>query len=185
MKHYNEIFIKHCCQGNKKVQKQLFEELYAPLFRIVYRYISQQAEAEDCLMRGFMKAFQNLDKFRYKGDHSLFIWIRKIMVNESLMVLRQKHNFMLSLETNYRDVPIQNEVLNKMDAEELNALIMRLPTGYRTVFNMYVVEGYEHSEISEMLGISDSTSRTQLAKAKNKLRTMLNQNDVADGKYGQ
>jgi RNA polymerase sigma-70 factor (ECF subfamily) len=132
-----------------------------------------------------MKVFQNLDKFKYEGEHSLFVWIRKIMVNEALMFLRQNHNFLLSLESDHHEIPVQNEALNKMDAEELNDLIMSLPTGYRTVFNLYVVEGYEHKEIAEILGISDNTSRTQLAKAKNKLRIMLQQKEVSNGSYGE
>jgi RNA polymerase sigma factor (sigma-70 family) len=107
------------------------------------------------------------------------------MVNESLMFIRQSHNFTLSLESNYDDMPVQNEVLNKMDAEELNELIMSLPVGYRTVFNLYVVEGYEHKEIAKILGISDNTSRTQLAKAKNKLRVIIEHREFINGKYGK
>lgn len=185
MKYYTESFVKQCCKGNRITQKQLFEELYPFMFRVCLRYINQQAEAEDCVMRGFMKSFQNLERFQYEGEHSLFIWIRKIMINESLMFLRKQHNFMLSLEENYSDVPIQSEALSKIDAEELNVLIMRLPIGYRTVFNLYVVEGYEHKEIAKMLGISDNTSRTQLAKAKNKLRISLEQREVANEKHGR
>lgn len=184
MKHYDEMFIRQCCSGDKKVQRQLFEELYPWMFRIVYRYTARQAEAEDCVMKGFMKAFQNLERFRYEGTHSLFAWIRRIMVNESLMFLRQGHNFMLSLENDHAEIPVRNEALDKMDAEELNAVIMRLPTGYRTVFNMYVVEGYEHKEIAGILRISETTSRTQLAKAKHKLRAMLEQKELNHGRYG-
>jgi len=105
------------------------------------------------------------------------------MVNEALMLLRQSHNFMLSLESHYQEIPVQNEILSKIDTEELNDLIMQLPTGYRTVFNLYVVEGYDHKEISEILGISDNTSRTQLSKAKNKLRIMLEQVGFKNGKF--
>jgi RNA polymerase sigma factor (sigma-70 family) len=185
MKHYNETFIKHCCQADKKAQRQLFDDLFAPMFRVVYRYTNKQAEAEDCVMKGFMKVFQSIEKFNYQGEHSLFVWIRRIMVNEALMFLRQNHNFLLSLETDYHEIPVQNEILQKIEAEELNDLIMSLPTGYRTVFNLYVVEGYDHKEISKILGISENTSRTQLAKAKNKLRMMLQQKEIGNGSYGK
>ena len=185
MKHYNELFIKQCCQADRKAQKLLFDDLYAPMFRIVYRYINKQAEAEDCVMKGFMKLFQNLDKFRFKGEHSLFVWTRRIMVNEALMFLRQNHNFLLSLESDHHEITIQNEVLQKIEAEALNDLIMSLPTGYRTVFNLSVVEGYDHKQIAETLGISQSTSRTQLAKAKNKLRIMLQQKDLKNERFGE
>src|SRR4051812_1877118 len=98
MKHFTEEFIAECRSGNAKVQKQLFEDLYAPMFRICLRYSGQNADAEDCLMKGFMKFFQSINKFKYQGEASVFIWIRKIMVNECLMFIRQKHNFHLSIE---------------------------------------------------------------------------------------
>lgn len=185
MKQYNEEFIRRCCRGDRKAQKQLFGELYAPMFRVVHRYISKQEEAEDCVMKGFMKTFQNLPRLRYEGEHSLFVWMRRIMVNEALMFLRQNHNFILSLESNYQDIPVESEVLSRIHAEELYELIRSLPTGYRTVFNLYVVEGYDHKEIAEALGISENTSRTQLAKAKNRLRSMLEQKEVSNGNYGR
>jgi len=185
MKHYDEIFIRQCRLGDKKSQRQLFDELYPWMFRVVYRYTALQAEAEDCVMKGFMKAFQNIGNFRYEGTHSIFVWIRRIMVNEALMFLRQRHNFMLSIESVYTETSVRNEALNRIDAEDLNALILRLPTGYRTVFNMYVVEGYDHKEIAGILGVSENTSRTQLAKARNKLRLMLGQNKFNHGNYGR
>src|SRR6185369_2042299 len=98
MKHFNEHFLKDCLRADRKSQKHLFEQLYGPMFRICSRYVIRHADAEDCMMKGFMKVFQNLERFRYEGEHSLYIWVRKIMVNESLMFLRQRHNFLLSLD---------------------------------------------------------------------------------------
>jgi len=72
MKHYKEDFIKRCCRGDKLAQRRLFDELYAPMFRIVYRYINKQQEAEDCVMQGFMKVYRNIEKLNYNGEHSLF-----------------------------------------------------------------------------------------------------------------
>lgn len=184
MRHYEENFIRDCCRGNKVAEKRLFDELYAPMFRVVYRYISHTAEAEDCVMKGFMKVYQNLHKFQYLGTHSLFAWVRRIMVNEALMFLRQNHNLFLSLETNEIDIPVESGTLDRLQAEELNTVILALPAGYRTVFNLYVVEGYDHKQIAEALGISESTSRTQLAKAKNKLRIILEQKEVLNGTAG-
>jgi RNA polymerase sigma factor (sigma-70 family) len=185
MKHYSEEFIADCRDGDTRKQKRLFEELYAPMFRTCLRYAGQHADAEDCLMKGFMKVFQNLSKFRFDGEGSLFVWVRKIMVNESLMLIRQKHNFLLSIEEQYSDVSIPADVIAAMNAEELNTLVLSLPTGYRTVFNLNVVEGYDHKEISGMLGITESTSRTQLAKAKNRLKSMLQQNSKYNEKSGR
>ena len=100
------------------------------------------------------------------------------MVNESLMFIRQKHNFLLSIEDQFTDVSIEAEVISEIEAEELNSMILSLPTGYRTVFNLNVVEGYEHKEIAAMLGITESTSRTQLAKAKARLKLLLYHSQV-------
>ena len=185
MRHFTHDFIEGCRKGDPKKQKQLFEELYAPMFRVCHRYTGQHADAEDCLMKGFMKAFQNIHKFRFENESSLFVWIRKIMVNESLMFIRQKHNFLLSIEDQFADVSIPAEVVRDIDAEELNSLILSLPTGYRTVFNLNVVEGYDHREIAGMLGITESTSRTQLAKAKSRLKILLQQNDLSNENAGR
>ena len=170
MKLFDEPFINSCKKGDSKTQKLLFEQLYAQMFRVCLRYISINADAEDCMMNGFMKVFQNIEKFKYENEQSLFFWARKIMVNEALMYLRKQHNFLLQLEENLPDSVIEPTVIQKINTEDLYQIIMLLPTGYRTVFNLFVVEGYEHKEIASMLGITESTSKTQLLKAKNKLK---------------
>lgn len=185
MTRFDEKFVSLCIGGDKKAQKQLFERVYPPMFRICMRYVSQHADAEDCLMLGFMKVFQNISKFNYTGDHSLFIWIRKIVVNESLMLIRQKQNLMFVVDDQPMDVPMQAEIINAIEAEELNYHIMKLPTGYRTVFNLNVIEGYDHKEIASLLNISEVTSRTQLAKAKSKLRIMISQTTKSYGEPGE
>jgi RNA polymerase sigma factor (sigma-70 family) len=181
MRSYNPEFIKKITHGDQIAQRQLFEQLYAPMFRVCQRYIVKTDEAEDCLMKGFLKVFQQLDKFEYADDQSLFWWIRKIMVNESLMEIRKKHNFYMMPEENIPEIAVDADVWNRMDAEDLNSFILRLPTGYRTVFSLHVIEGYEHKEIAHMLGITESTSKTQLIKAKAKLKFMITQFKMAYG----
>lgn len=100
------------------------------------------------------------------------------MVNEALMFLRKRHNFFLSLDAEVEDVSIPSEVIINMDAQDLLQKIQQLPTGYRTVFNLFVVEGYSHQEIAVELGISENTSRTQLAKARMKLKKMIEEKEV-------
>jgi RNA polymerase sigma factor (sigma-70 family) len=178
-------FVRLCKSGDKKTQKELFERMYAPMFRVCMRYLSQHADAEDCLMLGFMKVYKNIESFQYNGESSLGIWIRKIMVNESLMFIRQKRNLMFVVEENMIDIPMQAEIISSMDAEELYHHIMQLPSGYRTVFNLNVIEGYDHKEIASLLNISEVTSRTQLAKAKGKLRTMISQTTRSYGEQGE
>jgi len=182
---FDEKFVSLCRSGDKKAQKQLFERMYAPMFRVSMRYVAQHADAEDCLMLGFMKVFQNISKFNFTGDHSLFIWTRRIIVNESLMMIRQRQNLMFVVEDQITDVPIRAEVIDAIEAEALNYHIMQLPTGYRTVFNLNVIEGYDHKEIAALLNISEVTSRTQLAKAKSKLRGMISQTTQSYGEQGE
>lgn len=181
MRTYPKAFIQKFVDGDRAVQKQLFEQLYAPIFRVCQRYIVKTDEAEDCLMKGFLKVFQQFDKFEYTDDQSLFWWIRKIMVNESLMEIRKKHNFYMMPEENIPEIAVDADIWKRMDAEDLNSFILRLPTGYRTVFSLHVVEGYEHKETAHMLGITESTSKTQLIKAKARLKLMIAQFKMAYG----
>lgn len=185
MKHYDKQFIKLLYKGERATQKQVFEQLYASMFRVCHRYILQQDEAEDCLMKGFLKVFQQIEKFEYKDEQSLFWWIRKVMVNEALMVIRKKNNFYMMAEENMPEIIVDADIWSKLDAEDLNTMIMRLPTGYRTVFSLFVIEGYEHKEIAEMLGITESTSKSQLAKSKAKLRQIMEQMNSGYGNVGR
>ncbi|MFA7380331.1 MAG: sigma-70 family RNA polymerase sigma factor [Bacteroidia bacterium] len=177
MKPFTQHQIEQCKKGDRAAQKHLFESLYAPMFRVCQRYVVSTAEAEDCLMRGMMKVFQQMNTFNYTGEHSLFMWVRKVMVNESLMELRKKNNFYLMPEETVHELPDQSDVLQQMAAEDLYRLILQLPEGYRTVLNLFVVEGYSHKEIAEMLGIQESTSKTQYMKAKARLKELISIND--------
>jgi RNA polymerase sigma factor (sigma-70 family) len=182
---FNKEFVKRCIKADRKAQKELFEKLYAPMYRVCLRYLGSQAESEDCVMRGFMKGFQSLEKFDYQGDHSLFAWIRKIMVNEALMEIRRKTALMIVSQEECMHLPDQSDVIEQLSSEELYKLITQLPDGYRTVFNLYVIEGYSHTEIAEALGVTESTSRTQLAKARGKLKTMIEQINEWNGTNGR
>jgi RNA polymerase sigma factor (sigma-70 family) len=185
MKKYNAEFIKQLNGDDRVAQKLLFSQLFAPIFRVCQRYIDHRQEAEDCAMKGFMKVFQQIGKFEYRDEESLFWWVRRVMINEALMALRKNHNFYLLPEEHFPETQVPAEVWNKLDAEDLNTLIMRLPTGYRTVFCLHVVEGYGHNEIAGMLGITESTSKTQLIKAKGRLKKMIEQLKDAYGNVGR
>lgn len=173
--HVTEQFINHCKKGDTKAQKQLFEQLYAPMYRVCFRYINHKEDAEDCLMKGFLKSFQSLHSFTYNGETSLPAWIRKIMVNECLMFLRKKSSLLFYPEDEIMDCAFPADVLLKMEAAELQSLIMQLPVGYRTIFNLFAVEGFLHREIAGMLGITESTSKSQFSKARLKLKQVLEQ----------
>jgi len=157
-------------------QKALYDRLASRMFPVCIRYVGERSVAEDILQEGFVTLFTRLDSF--KGDGSFEGWARKIFVNTALMYLRKKDALKMSdeLETARN---LSTDITSQMDNigyKELMKLITSLPTGFRTVFNMYVIEGYSHKEIAEMLNISETTSRTQLSRARvwlqNKIKEM-------------
>jgi len=148
------------------------------MFGVCKRYARSREDAEDILLEGFFKVFKNIHQFQ--GAGSFEGWIRRIMVNESLMFLRKKHNFQLTVEVS--NIEIKTEINAEQDliAEDILNMLNKLPTGYRTVFNLYVLEGYKHREIADILGISINTSKSQLILAKKRLRSMLKANQYPD-----
>lgn len=143
------------------------------MFGLCKRYIKDISEAEEIMINGFYKVFMKMDQFR--GQGSFEGWMRRIMVNEALMYLR-RYNMNLSVELNDN---IGKENVLKPDAgireQDILKLLDHLPIGYRTVFNLYAIEGYAHQEIAEKLGVSINTSKSQLLKARKKLKELLEQ----------
>ena len=136
------------------------------------RYGRHRLEAEEIMQDGFVKVFTNLHKFEYKG--SFEGWVRRIMVNTALKLVSKKSfkNEQIGIE-GYQERSVDPSVYSKMSADDMLALVEKLPKGYRTVFNLSVLDGLSHREISEVLGIKESTSRSQLVKARNMLKGMI------------
>ena len=159
--------VESCKKGDRGAQKSLYERLSPRMFAVCLRYSgSDRTQAEDWLQDGFVTLFSKLDS--YKGEGAFEGWARKIFVNTALMDLRKKDALKDSGELDevrgmMSDLPSQTEDIGY---KELMALLAGMPAGFRTVFNMYVVEGYSHKEIAEALGISEVTSRSQLARAR-------------------
>lgn len=169
----DEELIDRCLRQDATAQKLLYERFASQMMAICVRYAGNPMEAQDMLQEGFMKVFEKLGQFR--SDGPLGGWIRRIMVNEALIYLRRmkKHQFAEEIDDDRHDHPLENEVLGAMATDELLQLIAALPDGYRTVFNLFAVEGYSHKEISELLNITESTSKTQYHKARKQLRTLI------------
>ena len=165
--------IKEANKGSAAAQKCLFDKLSAKMLMLCRRYVKNRQDAEEILLDGFYKFFKNLSTFVFQGDDTLHAWLKKIMVNECLMFLRKKNVFTMATEVEAADLPLEEEALNNLSANDIFTMILQLPVGYRTVFNLYVIEGYEHKEIARMLGISEGTSRSQLSKAKALLQKIL------------
>ena len=165
--------IDACLKGDRAAQKQLFNRFAPVMYSVCLRYVGDREVAQDLLQDGFVTLFTKLDS--YKGDGSFEGWVRRIFINTSLMYLRKKDALRMTEDLdNVRnlssDIPTQIE---NIGYGELMKLIAQLPPGFRTVFNMYVVEGYSHKDIAEELGITETTSRTQLSRARNWLQARI------------
>ena len=160
-----ESLIADCKKGKSKAQKELYDR-YAPiLLGLCIRYIKSKAEAEDVMIAGFMKIFTNLKQYEAKG--SFEGWMKRIMVNESLMYIRRNKAMYVEVDIDHAvKSPDYNWSNSNLETEDLYKMIEDLPTGYRTIFNLYAIEGYSHKEIGEMLNISESTSKSQLSRAR-------------------
>lgn len=170
----NSELIVACRTQDRKAQQMLFDRFSPKMMGVCRRYLKTQEDAEDVLIEAFYKVFNNLPQFKAQG--SFEGWIRRIVVNECLMFLRRRHNFNLTVEIDQNlDVKTTITTQDQLEADDILALLERLPTGYRTVFNLYVLEGYKHREIGEILGISINTSKSQLILAKKKLQQLLMQ----------
>ena len=164
--------IQGCKSGDRRAQKALYDKYSAKMFGVCKRYVKSIESAEDVLVEAFYKVFNKIDLFSNEG--SFEGWIRRVVVNESLMFLRKNYRFNEHVEID--EVPVQAESINvedQLSANEIIKLLDQLPTGYRTVFNLYVLEGLKHKEIAELLEISINTSKSQLILAKKRLKELV------------
>jgi RNA polymerase sigma factor (sigma-70 family) len=164
--------IQGSLKGDRISQKQLYEQYSGKMLAVCMRYSKHQMEAEDLLQDGFIKVFTNLEQYKSEGPFEQ--WIRRIMINNAIKNCNRK-----SFQNEYsagEDIPElfeEPEVIDNMAETELVKMINELPYGYRMVFNLYAIEGYSHREISEALNIEESTSRSQLVKARKVLQDKL------------
>ena len=173
-KKYTEQDIIVGCQKNKRLaQQKLYKKYGNVLLGICMRYLKDKYIAEEILTAGLLKVFEKIGQFENKG--SFEGWLRRIMVNECLMYLRKqkKEIYHQDIENIAEEELVEVETETTWNSEELLEMIQKLPTGYRTVFNLYAIENYTHKEIAEILNISIGTSKSQLSKARKMLQKSL------------
>lgn len=167
-----EKLIAACRKGDSTAQRDIYDKYASLMFAVCRRYVEQLDAAEDILICGFTKAFQKIDQF--KGEGSFEGWLRRIMVNESLSHLRKTKSMYVEVEIEKAErEPDYGQLSSQLEVEDLQKLIDQLPSGYRTVFNLYAIEGFSHKEISERLKISENTSKSQLSRARRHLQKLL------------
>ena len=167
-----EQLIAGCKEGKPWAQKEIFERYSGVMLSVCVRYVTDRETARDILQDGFIKLYTKIDTF--SGSGSFAGWVRRIFVTTSLEYLRQNDALKqrASIEEYGNSIPDNDAtVLDKISADDLMECIAKLPDGYRTVFNLYAIEGYSHTEIADMLGINESTSRSQFMRARKILQT--------------
>jgi len=174
-KNINENLINACRRGDRKAQFELYKQYSKAMYNTCIRILNNSAEAEDVMQEGFLKAFQNIDT--YQGNVSFGAWLKKIVVNTALDALRKRKLEFESVDNLkvqvYDEEFENNESEIEYKVEQVKRAIYSLPDGYRVVLSLNLLEGYDHDEISEIMGITASTSRSQLVRAKKKLLEIL------------
>lgn len=179
-KNYSKLIGK-AAKGDRRAQHQLFDMFAPKMLGVCRKYFKDNDTAEEVMLVGFLKMFTHLQDFKNEG--SFEGWIRRIMVNESISHLRKNKKLDFVSETVIENtVEHSTYIATELEEAEIQKLIDSLPDGYRTVFILYVVEGYKHNEIAEMLHISENTSKSQLSKARKMLQNKVrNQNNINYG----
>jgi RNA polymerase sigma factor (sigma-70 family) len=169
--------VERCKQGDTQSFQTLYRQYSKAMFNTSLRIVNNTADAEDVLQESFLDAFRSLHDFHYRSTFGA--WLKKIVINKSINILRKRRNDLVDMEsTELQAVPEEdgiNEEEIQYRVEEVKKMITRLPDGYRTVLSLYLLEGYDHEEISQILNISHNTVRTQYVRAKQKLLSLIKQ----------
>lgn len=171
--------IEDCITGKRRAQNKLYKKYAKTLLGICLRYSRNKSEAEDVLQEGFIRIFMKINEFRMEG--SFEGWMKRIMINTALLNSRDnlKHYFHSDLDELQDTLSDGSEmqVDSNYSAKDLMKLVQSLPDGYRVVFNLYVFENYTHKEIAEIIGVSEGTSKSQLARARKFLQNKIKELD--------
>lgn len=174
-----EDLIEGCKRGKRKAQSQLYNQYCGAMLAIAMRYCENRSEAEDALQDAFVNIFKRIVDFEGRREGSLTAWIKTIVINSALSLNRKnkKHNYtedVTELRIADPDTPsIEDDNSDEVKKQRILDAVQELPAGYRAVFNLYVMEGYSHKEIADILEISENTSKSQLSKARKYLKSYL------------
>ncbi len=162
--------IEDCRKGNGKAQSKLYHQYARAMYNLAYRILNNREDAEDILQETFVDCFRNIDSFRFESTFGA--WLKKILINKCINHIKRK-KIDLELCENLPDNVAGEEEEVVYDTGKIFKGIETLPDGYRIILTLYLLEGYDHTEISQILGITESTSKSQYSRAKEKLRTLL------------
>jgi RNA polymerase sigma factor (sigma-70 family) len=169
---HNDLIVR-CQRGDQQAHYRLYKLYAKAMFNVSYRILGSEADAEDALQDAFISAFRNI--LSYRGDATFGAWLKKIVINKAITILKKRRMelFPDDVQWDVAEAEEETEYREGMTVERVRSAIQQLPDGYRTVLSLYLLEGYDHQEIAEISGISESTSKSQLNRAKNKLKELL------------
>jgi RNA polymerase sigma-70 factor (ECF subfamily) len=169
----HEDLIARCKAGDREAHYRLYKLYSKAMFNVGYRITGREEDAEDALQEAFISAFRNLEN--YRGDAVFGAWLKRIVVNKAINILKKRKHEMMPEDGRWdvaeTETPV--EYKEELTVDRVKKAIDKLPDGYRSVLSLYLLEGYDHQEIAEILSISESTSKSQLNRAKNKLKELL------------
>ncbi len=161
----DDEIIQGCLRGKRDAQQSLYEKYAAKMLGVCCRYLKDRDEAEDVMIASLMKVFEKLEQF--KGEGSFEGWVRRLVINECLSYLRKNKSIFMAVDVEKAErEPDYHALSDKLEENDLLIFVKSLPIGYRTVFNLYAIEGYSHKEIADNLNISVNTSKSQLSRAR-------------------
>jgi RNA polymerase sigma-70 factor (ECF subfamily) len=172
--------IKKCASGNSLAQKTFYEKFAGKMMGVCLRYAKDYNEAQDVMQDAFIKVFGKIPEYEKKG--SLEGWVRRIVVNTALDSYRKNKKFQQNVAVDDVDYLLEDKsyIVEELNANDLLAIIKKLPDGYQMVFNLFAIEGYSHKEIAERLGVTESTSKSQFSRAKKLLREILLKKNIVE-----
>lgn len=175
----NIKIVEDCKQNNAKAQMHLYDRYCDAMFIIAKRYVKDHFIAEDVMQDAFIKVFKNIQNF--KGEVTIGAWIKKIVINQCIDYLKKKRIELVSIEEKELNVADENDwtVNEEVNVSIITRAINSLPEKYKVVLNLYLIEGYDHQEIAQVLNITEINSRSQLMRGKNKLKSQLKQYNYA------
>lgn len=162
--------VEGCAKEDRQCQRFLWDKYAQKLLSVSIRYCKSREDAEDVLMESYVKIYDKIGEFRFQS--SLETWMRRIVVNMSINKIRAT-KITDTIDNEHLQIAQKEQTLDALNAKELMDMLHRLPVGYRTVFNLFAIEGYSHKEIADELGIDEGTSRSQLAKARKAMQEMI------------
>jgi RNA polymerase sigma factor (sigma-70 family) len=163
--------IEECRNGSSRAQSMLYKQYSKAMFNLAYRMTNNREDAEDILQEAFIDCFRNIDSFRFESTFGA--WLKTILINKSINHLKKKKVDLILQENLPEKIEEQEEENNTYDTAKIFRGIESLPDGYRVILTLFLLEGYDHTEIAQILGISESTSKSQYSRAKDKLRKIL------------